>query len=127
MNGEFLTSGRHTPFQPKGVSLRAAAKAAREAAAAGTGQRVIPQVDREIAVHAANLLGSAAFETVMADLIDSARRNFENSPFGPDGDKSRSIAHAQIAACNEIVTRLRAMADDAKVYDRIEAEQAEHD
>jgi hypothetical protein len=120
---EFLQSGRHTPFQPKGVALRVQAQQAR----AATGQRVIPQTERDVAIHASKLLGSAAFTEIMGGLIDSARANFENSPFGPDGEKTRSIAHAQIAACNEIVTRLQAMADDAKIYDRIEAEQAEHD
>jgi hypothetical protein len=119
----FLASGRRTPFQPKGTSLREQARNAR----ATTGQRVIPQVDREIARNAEGLLASAAFTEVMGDLIDSARKNFENSAFGPDGEKSRAIAHAQIAACNEIVTRLQAMADDAKLYDRAEAELAEHD
>lgn len=120
---EFMVSGRHTPFSPKKVALRDQAQTARAAA----GQRLIPQTDRDLAITAHNLIGSAAFEAVMSDLIDSARRNFENSPFGPDGEKTRAIAHAQIAACNEILSRLRAMADDAKIYDRIEAEQAEHD
>ena len=120
---EFLQSGRHTPFQPRGVTLREQARTAR----AAQGQRLVPRTDRDKARHAEGLLASAAFSEIVADLIDSARNNFENSAFGPDGEKSRAIAHAQIAACNEIVTRLRAMADDAKIYDRIEAEQAEHD
>jgi hypothetical protein len=120
---DFMISGRATPFQPRGVALRQQAQNAQ----AATGQRIIPRVEREIAQHAAGLLVSEAFMSVVGALIDNARQSFENSPYGKGGDDTRAMAHARIAACNEILVQLHAMADDAKIYDRIEVEQAEHD
>jgi hypothetical protein len=124
MEGEgFLASGRSTPFRPKHEALREQAKLAR----AGNATGLVPQTERAIAKHAVDLLDSDAFQTVMGELVDSARATFENAPLGEAGNDRRSIAHAQILACHAIIEKLRAMADDAKIHDRIEAEQSEHD
>lgn len=119
----FLASGRATRFLPQGETLRAQAQMARSGNRAG----VVPETERGVARHARDLLAGGAFQTVMAELVDSARATFEKSPFGSEGDNKRAIAHAQIQACNAIIEKLQAMADDAKIYDRIEAENAEHD
>jgi len=120
----FLASGRATRFLPQGEALRAQAQMARTGNSAG----VVPETERGVARHARDLLADGgAFHVVMAELVDSARATFEKSPFGSEGDNKRAIAHAQIQACNAIIEKLQAMADDAKIYDRIEAENAEHD
>lgn len=123
-NRMFLASGRSTPFQPTRNATRDQATVTR------SGPRpagLAPQLDRAIAQHAVGLLQSDAFNVVMTELLDSARARFESSPFGPDGDNVRAIAHAQIVACKTIYEKLQAMADDAKIHDRIEADEAEHD
>lgn len=120
----FLTSGRATRFLPEREAVRDQARLARNG---NRSAGMAPGTDREVAQSAAGLLQSNAFRIVMAELVDSARTSFENSPLGGAGDDKRSIAHAQLLACNAIMEKLQAMADDAKIHDRIEAEQAEHE
>jgi len=120
--GDFLTSGRRTPFGP-------AKKAERETMRRGDPlpQRD-PTVPRALAEAASKLLDDPAFRHVMDTMADDAHKAFASSGAGTIGQNNREEAYMQLRALDTIVSRLGAMMDDARIYaDREAAENPPSD
>jgi hypothetical protein len=113
---DFMQSGRRTRFGPARTAQRETLRQTAE-------ETRSPQVTKAFADAATKLLNDEAFFHVINAIAEDANAKFASSAPGAAGMVERESAHALLYALADIMGRLQAMQDDAKIYEAREGDE----